>query len=119
MIEQLNNIEAKYLELRSMMMDESVYSDQQKTREINKQLSDMEEAYEIAVAYRKAHEELTEANEILSAESDPDFVEMAKEQLFNAQEHMETLEEQFKVALLPKDPNDDKNIFLEVRPAAG
>ena len=119
MIEQLNNIEAKYLELRSMMMDEAVYSDQQKTREINKQLSDMEEAYEIAVAYRKAHEELTEANEILAAESDPDFVEMAKEQLFNAQEHMETLEEQFKVALLPKDPNDDKNIFLEVRPAAG
>ncbi len=119
MIEQLNNIEAKYLELRSMMMDEAIYSDQQKTREINKQLSDMEEAYEIAVAYKKAHAELTEANDILAAESDPDFVEIAKEQLFNAQEQIKNLEEQFKIALLPKDPNDDKNIFLEVRPAAG
>ena len=119
MIEQLNNIEAKYLELRSMMMDEAVYSDQQKTREVNKQLSDLEEAYQIAVAYQKAYAEREEANQILNSESDSDFLEMAQDQKDTANKRLEELEEQFKIALLPKDPNDDKNIFLEVRPAAG
>lgn len=119
MIEQLTSIETKYLDLRAQMLDEEVYSDQKKTREVNKALSDLEDAYQIAVAYKKAYNELQEANEILSAESDPDFLEMAKEQLFSAQERIATLEEEFKLAMLPKDPNDDKDIFLEVRPAAG
>ena len=119
MIEQLNSIETKYLDLRAQMLDEAVYSDLKKSRELNKQLSDLEDAYHIAVAYKKAYGELQEANEILSAESDPDFLDMAKEQLFSAQERIATLEEQFKLAMLPKDPNDDKDIFLEVRPAAG
>ncbi len=119
MIEQLKNIEAKYLELRSQMMDEAVYSDQQKTREVNKQLSDLEEAYQIAVGYQKAYAEREEANQILNSESDSDFLEMAQDQKDTANKRLEELEEQFKIALLPKDPNDDKNIFLEVRPAAG
>ena len=119
MIEQLTSIETKYLDLRAQMLDEAVYSDQKKTREVNKALSDLEDAYQIAVSYKKAYNELQEANEILSAESDPDFVEMAKEQLFSAQERIASLEEEFKLAMLPKDPNDDKDIFLEVRPAAG
>jgi len=119
MIEQLTSIETKYLDLRAQMLDEAVYSDLKKSRELNKQLYDLEDAYHIAVAYKKAYGELQEANEILSVESDPDFLEMAKEQLFSAQERIATLEEQFKLAMLPKDPNDDKDIFLEVRPAAG
>lgn len=101
------------------MMDEAVYSDQQKTREVNKQLSDLEEAYQIAVGYQKAYAEREEANQILNSESDSDFLEMAQDQKDTANKRLEELEEQFKIALLPKDPNDDKNIFLEVRPAAG
>jgi protein subunit release factor A len=73
MIEQLTSIETKYLDLRAQMLDEAVYSDLKKSRELNKQLSDLEDAYDIAVAYKKAYGELQEANEILSAESDPDF----------------------------------------------
>lgn len=119
MIEQLSTIEAKYLDLKAQMMDEAVYSDLAKMRAVSKAVSDMEDAYQIAVAYRQAHSELTESNEILATESDPDFVEMAKEQLFAAQEKIAQLEEEFKIAMLPKDPNDDKNIFLEIRPAAG
>lgn len=119
MIEQLTSIENKYLDLRAQMMDEAVYSDLQKSRELNKELSDLEDAYHIAVAYKKSYNELQEANAILATESDADFLEMAKEQLFAAQEQMEELEAKFKLAMLPKDPNDDKDIFLEVRPAAG
>jgi protein subunit release factor A len=118
MNEQFQSIENTYLELKALMMEESTFSDQAKVREVNKKMSDLEDAYRIAVEYRQAFGELQEANEILSAESDPDFLSLAKEQLFNAQEKIASLEEAFKVAMLPKDPNDDKNIFLEIRPAS-
>lgn len=119
MIDQLLSIEQTYLELKSQMLDEAIFSDQKKVREVNKKMSDLEDAYHIAIAYRQAIGEQQEANDILAAESDPDFVALAKEQLFSAQETIAALEEQFKIAMLPKDPNDDKNIFLEIRPAAG
>ena len=119
MIDQLLSIEQTYLELKSQMLDEATFSDQKKVREVNKKMSDLEDAYHIAIAYRQAIGEQQEANDILAAESDQDFVALAKEQLFSAQETIAALEEQFKIAMLPKDPNDDKNIFLEMRPAAG
>lgn len=101
------------------MMDESVYSDLQKMKELNKELSDLEDAYQIALGLKQALAEKQEANTLLQTESDPDLLEMAKEQLLTANERIATLEEQLKIALLPRDPNDDKNIFLEIRPAAG
>lgn len=119
MNEQLTNVINKYNHLKEQMMDESVYSDLQKTREINKELSDLTDAYEVATALRQALAEREEANEIINTESDPDFLEMAKDQLNAANENITKLEEEFKFTLLPKDPNDDKNIFLEIRPAAG
>lgn len=119
MHEQLTNVISKYLSLKEQMMDEAVYSDLQKTREINKELTDLEDAYQIATALKQAIAEREEANEIIDMESDQDLLEMAKEQLLTANERIASLEEQFKIALLPRDPNDDKNIFLEIRPAAG
>lgn len=101
------------------MMEEAVYSDLQKTREVNKELSDLEESYHISVALQQALSERDEANDIIATESDSDLVEMAQEQLASASKQIMELEEAFKFALLPRDPNDDKNIFLEIRPAAG
>lgn len=119
MNEQLSSIITRYNNLKEQMMDEAVYSDLQKTREINKELSDLTDAYEVSIALRIALAEREEANQIINTESDPDFLEMAKEQLIDANQKIEKLEEEFKITLLPKDPNDDKNIFLEIRPAAG
>lgn len=119
MLDQLISIENTYLSLKEQMLDEATFSDQKKVREVNKKMSDLEDAYRIAVEYRQAFGEQQEANEILAAESDPDFLALAKEQLFAAQETIAQLEEKFKIAMLPKDPNDDKDIFLEIRPAAG
>ena len=119
MNEQLTNVINKYNHLKEQMMDEAVYSDLKKTREINKELSDLTDAYEVATTLRQALAEREEANEIINTESDPDFLEMAKDQLNAANENITKLEEEFKFTLLPKDPNDDKNIFLEIRPAAG
>ena len=119
MTEQLSSIIEKYQSLRTQMMDEAVYSDLQKTREINKELSDLEDAYQIAVKYKQALSERDEAKEIINSESDSDLVAMANEQLLSANDDITRLEEELKIALLPRDPNDDKNIFLEIRPAAG
>ena len=55
---------------------------------------------------------------MLASETDPDMVAMAQEELDTAKEQIETLDHDLKIALLPKDPNDEKNIFLEIRPAA-
>lgn len=119
MTDQLESIITRYNDLRTQMMDESVYSDLQKMKELNKELSDLEDAYQIALGLKQALAEKQEANTLLQTESDPDLLEMAKEQLLTANERIATLEEQLKIALLPRDPNDDKNIFLEIRPAAG
>jgi peptide chain release factor 1 len=56
---------------------------------------------------------------MLATESDPDMLEMAKEELKSGEAQLEELDKKIKIALLPQDPNDDKDVFLEIRPAAG
>ena len=119
MNEQLTNIINRYNDLKAQMMEEAVYSDLQRTREVNKELSDLEESYHISVALKQALSERDEANELIATESDSDLLEMAQEQLSESNKKITELEEAFKYALLPRDPNDDKDIFLEIRPAAG
>lgn len=119
MFEQMISIEDTYLQLKAKMMEEETFSDPQKVREVNKKMSDLEDVYHIAVSYKQAYQEQQEANELLNSESDSDILELAKDQLYQAQEQITKLEEQFKIAMLPRDPNDDKDIFLEIRPAAG
>jgi peptide chain release factor 1 len=79
----------------------------------------LEKTYNLACAYKKALETQQNAQEMLNTETDFDLLEMAKEELDTAKEEIEKLDYDLKIALLPKDPNDDKNIYLEIRPAAG
>ncbi len=101
------------------MMDPEVVSDLDKTRKIAKQMSNLEEVYTLFQDYKVFVANRDEAKEILSVEKDAEMIDMAKEQLSEATSSIEEYEQKIKVALLPKDPNDDKNIFLEIRPAAG
>ena len=119
MLSKLSSIESTYLNLKAQMMDESIFSDMTRMRDVARQMSQMEDAYHLYQAYKQQAAQRDEANQLLASESDPDLVAMAREQLMDANEKISKIEEQMKVALLPKDPNDDKNIFLEVRPAAG
>ena len=118
MFEKLQSIEARYLELRDMMMDPKIVSDNDKVKRISKEMSNLEELYQLFQWYKVLVDNLNEANDILVNESDPEMVDMAKEQLTEATAGIEEYDEKIKIALLPKDPNDDKNIFLEMRPAA-
>ncbi|MDR0607347.1 MAG: PCRF domain-containing protein [Candidatus Peribacteria bacterium] len=79
----------------------------------------MEDTYNIATHYKKTLEAQQSTEEILKTEQDPELLEMAQEELNQTKETITKLDEQLTIALLPKDPNDDKNIYLEIRPAAG
>ncbi len=118
MLDKLQTIEKKYLQLQEQSMDPSAMNDMKRYISINKELSNLKEIYDLAVAYRKYHTQVDEAKDILANETDEDMVSMAKEELAEAEHHIEDLEQRIKIALLPKDPNDDKNIYLEIRPAA-
>lgn len=119
MTNQLDTIIRNYENLKQQMLQEDVYSDIKKMTALNKELSNLEESYIIASKLKQAYAERDEAQEILDQESDDDVLELAQEQLDAAISVIEKEEEAFSLAMLPKDPNDDKNIFLEIRPAAG
>lgn len=119
MFEKLQSIEKTYLNLQQKMYDPEIATDQKQSREINKQLMNLEESYQLFQIYKKLDSQKKEAEELLANETDADMVALAQEQLRNAVDQIPEIEEKIKVALLPKDPNDDKDIFLEIRPAAG
>jgi peptide chain release factor 1 len=119
MIEKLQSIIDKYKELTELSISPDVVSNQKECVRISKEISNIKEQYELAVEYLKYTAQLDEAKEILNDESDTDMIDMAKEQKKEAEAKLEKLNEKLKIALLPQDPNDDKNIFLEIRPAAG
>ena len=95
-----------------------VVTDPKESIKINKEISSMQERYDLAKEYTTLWNQLEEAKEILNTESDEEMLEIAKEQKKESEEKLAEVESKLKIALLPQDPNDDKNIFLEIRPAA-
>ncbi|MEI8091035.1 MAG: PCRF domain-containing protein [bacterium] len=112
-------MEKKYLELREQSMDPEIISDQKRSIQINKEISSLQDLYDLIQSYKKYEEQVKSANEMLVSENDPDMLDMAKEELKDGETHLEDLDKKIKIALLPQDPNDDKDVFLEIRPAAG
>ena len=107
MLDKLQTIITKYETLREQSLQPEIFEDMEKAKKINKELAGLEKTYDLACAYTKA------------LENDPDLLDMAKEELEEARAAIEKLDYDLKIALLPKDPNDEKNIYLEIRPAAG
>ena len=119
MLDKLANIEKRYLDLREQMMNPEIISDNKKSIQLSRELSGMQEIYDLYQAYKKAHQQKQEAQEMIDTEQDSEMLDMAKEQLKESEILIEDLDKKIKIELLPKDPNDEKNIFLEIRPAAG
>jgi peptide chain release factor 1 len=119
MLDKLNKIISKYEDLRNQALQPEVFQNPEKAKVINKELSNLEPTYTIALRYKKALEAQASAEEILNTEQDPELLEMAQEELDQAKTAIEKADQELTIALLPKDPNDDKNIYLEIRPAAG
>jgi peptide chain release factor 1 len=118
MFDRLDQLEARYEDLGRQMSDPTLVQDQKKFQSIAKQHRDMEPTVEKFREYRKIKEGIAEAKAML-AESDPDIRAMAQEELATLEPRLAPVEEQLKVLLLPKDPNDEKNVILELRAGTG
>lgn len=118
-IAQLEGLVAHYDELQEMMADPEVINDTKRYMEISKEESDLREVVEKYRKYKTDKKEIAENKEIISNESDSDLVEMAKEENSDLEKEILDLEDQIKILMLPKDPNDDKDIIMEIRGAAG
>lgn len=116
MLERLEAIEARYNEINNELMKPEVISNVKKTLELTKEQAGLREAYEAFQKYKKLNESIRDAKDMLK---DPELGEMAREELKESEEALEKLNSELEIILLPKDPNDGKNVILEIRGAAG
>ena len=119
LLDKLKSVEQTFQELTHRLADPDIATNPDELQKIAKARSSLEET---VITYRKwqeATEELTGAREILKEAVDPEMKEMANVEISELEEQIEQLEKRLKVLLLPRDPNDDKNIMLEIRAGTG
>ena len=118
--DQLQAVEDRYEELGELLSDPEVVSDTKRFMALSKEEASTRETVAVYRDYKKVLQNITDAEEMIKdASGDSELEEMAKEELKEAKAAKEEYEEKLKILLLPKDPNDDKNIILEIRGAAG
>ena len=116
MKERLEAIEEKYLEITQKLSDPEVLKDIKKVAELSKEQASLKDPYEAYQKLKKIEEDLEESKELVK---DPELGDFAKEEITRLTAEKEKLEKNIEVMLLPKDPNDDKNVIVEIRGAAG
>src|SRR5699024_10869643 len=119
MLDQIQSLEDRYNQLNEWLSDPDIISDPKKLRDYSKEQSDLEESVTTYREYKQAKSELKDAEGMLEDNLDDDMTEMVQLEISELQNQIEELEEALKVLLLPKDPNDDKNVIMEIRAAAG
>ena len=119
MFDRLEDIVKHYEELMFELNNPSVAEDQKRFRKLMKEQSDLTPLVETYKEYKQAKQDVEDSLALLEEESDEEMREMAKEELSDAKKRIEELEQQLKILLLPKDPNDDKNVIVEIRAGAG
>lgn len=119
MFENLEEILIKYEDINMELASPDVTSDQRRFRNLMKEQSDLTPLVEAYTAYKKANQDIKDSLEMLEEEHDEEMREMLKEELSSAKDKVAELEEKIKILLLPKDPNDDKNVIVEIRAGAG
>jgi len=118
MIEKLKEIETRYQKITKQMSDPEVINNQDQYRKLAKEHSELEPVIEKARTYRELQDRIAEDREVLNG-NDEELKELAKEEIDELQEGKLQLEEELKFMLLPKDPNDDKNVIVEIRAGTG
>ena len=116
MIERLEATLTKYNQLQTELMSEDVLKNINKTREISKEIADLEEVVTEYKKYKKVLESIIDTKEMLN---DDELKEIAKDELKSLEEEKESIEKNLEILLIPKDPNDSKNVIMEIRGAAG
>lgn len=119
MFDKLDFITEKYSELSEKVADPEVIADQTTWQKHMKEMSELEPVVKTYEAYKKMKADLSDARELVNMETDEEMREMAKEEVKELETSIEKSEGELKILLLPKDPNDDKNVFLEIRAGTG
>ena len=116
MLDKLKDLDLRYEDLESQLGDPPVYGDAEKLRQVNRELKELLPVVETYRAYQAADSRRREAEELLH---DPEMKEMAQDELAEAKEELEQLKEKLTILLLPRDPNDSRNVILEIRGGVG
>ncbi|PLR96609.1 peptide chain release factor 1 [Bacillus sp. T33-2] len=119
MFDRLQAVEDRYEKLNELLSDPDIVNNPAKLREYSKEQSDIQETVAVYREYKEAREQYKDAKAMLDEKLDADMREMVKEEISELEEQIEELEASLKVLLSPKDPNDDKNVIMEIRGAAG
>ncbi|WP_019039625.1 peptide chain release factor 1 [Psychroflexus tropicus] len=119
MLDKLNFIKQRFDEVSDLIIQPDIMSDQKRYVELSKEYKDLKAIMDEREVYIELTDNLKEAEDIISNESDPEMVEMAKLQQEEAKKDLPKLEEKIRMMLIPKDPEDAKNAVVEVRAGAG
>lgn len=119
MFDRLQSVEDRYEKLNELLSDPEIINDTKKLREYSKEQSDIQETVQTYRQYKEAREQLQDAKAMLEEKLDAEMREMVKEEVSDLEDQIEELEARMKILLVPKDPNDDKNVIFEIRGAAG
>ena len=119
MFDKLDDLLLRYEDLMNELNEPSVVNEQERFRKLMKEQSDLQPIVDAYKEYKKCKDTVEESLQMLEEENDEEMRELAKEELSESKKKVEELEHELKVLLLPKDPNDDKNIILEIRAGAG
>lgn len=119
MFDRLQSVEDRYERLNELLSDPTIINDSKKLREYSKEQSDIQETVQTYREYKEVREQFQDAKAMLEEKLDNDMREMVKEEVNELEKQIEELEEKMKFLMIPKDPNDDKNVIFEIRGAAG
>ncbi|SEM54867.1 bacterial peptide chain release factor 1 (bRF-1) [Ligilactobacillus sp. WC1T17] len=119
LLDRLQMLADRYEELGELLSDPDIISDNKRFMELSKEMADLRETVEKFAQYKQVLQQIADDEEMLSGSLDDDMAAMVKEELSDSKKEKQELEEQIKILLLPKDPNDGKNLIMEIRGAAG
>ncbi|HAQ06989.1 MAG TPA: peptide chain release factor 1 [Bacillus bacterium] len=119
MFDRLQSVEDRYERLNELLSDPEIVNDTKKLREYSKEQSDIQETVMAYREYKEVKEQFTDAKAMLEDKLDADMREMVKEEIAELEGRLEEIQARVKILLIPKDPNDDKNVIMEIRGAAG
>ena len=119
MLEKLENLENRFNELNDLIIKPEIISDQKKYVQLSKEYKDLKKIIDIGEVYKTLLSNISEAQEIISNEKDDEMLEMARLQLTESKDKLPEIEEDLKFMLIPKDPDDSKNVVMEIRAGTG
>ena len=118
-LQKLEGLESRFEEVSTLITDPNVIGDQQRFVKLTKEYKDLSDIMDARKRYIACLNSIKEAKDILANETDPEMKEMAREELAENEEKQPKIEEEIKIALIPKDPEDSKNVQMEIRAGAG